>query len=175
MTYVAIKQQFAPYVTEVERLLLDARASASEQAGKAIQLAEFSDIAGQKATNTSGQSSEQSVAPCNEAIEADKRIGKRGGRPHGAYSSLTRWLRPQIVKFKQRQYTCRNLLYSLAMTEEMENEDAFIVTDETADLYYEECFGDIRGQQPRIVILLVKNYDRTLLLIQFVELTHCTG
>jgi hypothetical protein len=82
-----------------------------------------------------------------DVTQAGNQISKRRGRPHGAYSPLTRWLRPQIAKFKRQQYTCRNVFYSLAETEEKESEDAFIVTDETADLYYEDCFGDIRGER----------------------------
>jgi hypothetical protein len=127
--------------------LLWSGASVPTVASGANPLAESPPNAGVTTTITPGQSSDFSVTPCNEVTDAARAIGRRGGRPKGSYSPLRRWLRPQILKFKRQGHTCRNVFYGISLTEEMDGVDAFIVTAETADLYYEECFGDITGRR----------------------------
>lgn len=65
-------------VAERVGLLWDARASASGQTGEANPFAAPSDVAGQKATNASGQSSSASIS------EAARQLGKRDVLPYGA-------------------------------------------------------------------------------------------
>lgn len=82
----------------------------------------------------------------NAVTEAARMIGKLGGRPKGTYTPLTRWLRPQMARFKKQGCSCRNVFYSLAVEEDDGCPDFFIVSDYTADAYYADVFGDIRGK-----------------------------
>lgn len=70
---------------------------------------------------------------------------RRGGRPRGSASPLSRWLRPQIEKFKRKEASCRNVFLALS-TVEGGDDVKFVVSDETADSMRYELGISIAGQ-----------------------------
>jgi len=81
------------------------------------------------------------------AAVSEAALGPRqhGGRPMGSASPLSRWLRPQIEKFKRQGASCRNVFLALS-TVEGGDDEKFEISDETADSMRYELGTSIAGQ-----------------------------
>lgn len=71
-------------------------------------------------------------APTERVAEVVRLPRHGGGRPRGAIGPLSRWLRPQIAKFKRQGESCRNTFLALSIVEGGD-EEQFEVSEETAD------------------------------------------
>lgn len=66
--------------------------------------------------------------------EAARALGKRGGRPPGSYSSpLAIWLREEVKKKFRDGYDCREAFDIISASEEPDGNNAFELTDYTAE------------------------------------------
>ena len=74
--------------------------------------------------------------PEADIAEAARQIDRLGGRPRGSYSSpLAIWLRVEIRHRQREGYGCREAFNILTNTETPAGQDAFTVTDWTADAH----------------------------------------
>ena len=71
-----------------------------------------------------------------DVSDAARQLGKQGGRPRGSYSSpLSIWLRQEVRQRQREGYRCREAFAILRDTERPDGDDAFFVTDWTADAH----------------------------------------
>ena len=70
-----------------------------------------------------------------DVSDAARQLGKLGGRPRGSYSPIGRWLRSEIVQRRREGYRCRESFEILRDTERPDGDDAFFVTEWTADAH----------------------------------------
>ena len=70
-----------------------------------------------------------------DVSNAARQLGKLGGRPRGSYSPIGRWLRSEIVQRRREGYRCRESFEILRDTERPDGDDAFFVTEWTADAH----------------------------------------
>lgn len=83
-------------------------------------------------------------APANPVAQI-VRLPGRVGRPRGAIGPLSRWLRPQIAKFKRQGESCRNTFLALSVVEGGD-EEQFEVSEETADSLLLDLGTSIAGR-----------------------------
>lgn len=99
--------------------------------------------------------------PADEVAEAASMLGKRGGRPTGSFSSpLSIWLRAEAAQRQRESYRAREAFVILRDTERPEGNDAFTVSDHTADAhdldigcrvtwdYFKKTWKKVGGQKP---------------------------
>lgn len=101
--------------------------------------------------------------PPDPVAEAARALGRRGGRPRGSFSPLGAWLRTEAQQRQREGYRCREAFRILANTEHPDGDDAFIVTDHTADSHsldigarvtwdwFKKIWKKAGGQKPLIV------------------------